>query len=156
MYKSKVKGFNLIELMVVVVIVGILAGIGIPAYTDHVTKTRRTDARIALTEAANYQERIFTETRSYLPNNKLSQLVSHSDGKSSPEGYYTLSVSNPDCTYKVGNVTRYECFTITATATGSQAGDSDCATLTLNHLGQKDSTNSAGKNEAARGYSCWK
>ncbi len=36
------KGFTLMELMIVIVIIGVLAAIGVPAYTNYVEKARAT------------------------------------------------------------------------------------------------------------------
>ena len=61
-------GFTLIELMITVVIIGILAAIAYPSYQNYTKQTRRSDAQIALTQAANQQERFFTECNSYAPS----------------------------------------------------------------------------------------
>ncbi len=59
------KGFTLIELMVVVAIVGILAAIAYPSYTEQVARSRRTDAQEALLETAQWIERQYTVSNAY-------------------------------------------------------------------------------------------
>ncbi|HDG98710.1 MAG TPA: prepilin-type N-terminal cleavage/methylation domain-containing protein [Desulfobacterales bacterium] len=49
---SNKKGFTLIEVMIVVAIVGILAAIAIPAYSDFVTKCRLSEVWAALDRVA--------------------------------------------------------------------------------------------------------
>lgn len=59
------KGFSLIELMIVIAIVGILAGIAWPSYQEHVRSSNRSQAMGALMGLAQAMERHFTQTGSY-------------------------------------------------------------------------------------------
>lgn len=61
----KKKGFTLIEVMIVVVIVGILAAIGFPSYKESVKKSRRADAQGALQGLAQAMEREYTNEGTY-------------------------------------------------------------------------------------------
>jgi type IV pilus assembly protein PilE len=58
-------GFTLIELMITVAIVGVLAAVAYPAYTDQVRKGRRADARAAVMSLLQQQERYMTQRNTY-------------------------------------------------------------------------------------------
>jgi len=53
---KKVKGFTLVELMIVVAIIGILASVGYPAYTNAVKKGNRADGIDSLLSLAGRME----------------------------------------------------------------------------------------------------
>jgi type IV pilus assembly protein PilE len=59
-------GFTLIEVMVVVAIVGILATVGYPAYTDYLRRGKVAEAVTTLAEARAKMEQYFLDNRTYV------------------------------------------------------------------------------------------
>lgn len=65
-YGGSSRGFTLLELMIVVVVVAILASIAYPSYVESVRKGRRAEARTALLELMQQQERYMTQNNTYM------------------------------------------------------------------------------------------
>ncbi|CAG1770940.1 Fimbrial protein [uncultured bacterium] len=63
--KNKNTGFTLIELMIVIAIISILAGISYPLYNNYMIKARRADAKAALLELSTWMERYYTAKGCY-------------------------------------------------------------------------------------------
>lgn len=62
---EKSRGFTLIELLIAVAIVGILAAIAYPSYTQYIIDSRRVDAQQALVSFATAMERWRAQNMTY-------------------------------------------------------------------------------------------
>jgi len=110
------KGFSLLEVMVVVVIIGILAAIAIPSYTGYVTRTRRAEAVAALQAVALAEEKHRAEDGAYESEAHLvgqGFLKPAIGGEYTPSDYYDINIAD------VTDTT----FTASAVGKNAQAGD---------------------------------
>jgi len=135
--KKQHSGFSLVELLIVIAIIGILAAVAYPSYTSYVIKTKRSDGTLALMEAVQAMERCKSTSFAYTNCTLVGQQAV------SPEGHYTLALS-PDPTAST--------FVIVATPQGPQAGDTECATISIDHLGTQTSTPGT---DGADDNNCW-
>ena len=151
--KKKCNGFSLIELMVVIAIIGIIAGIAYPSYNNSILKGRRAEAQVALMELLQQQERYMTQRNSYLcfpvkcdgatpPTVLPFKLFS---GVNADDSYYLLS--SEECpTTSGGTLPINECVRVLATPIKA---DAEAGTLSVTSSGTKDCT---GNKPAV----CWK
>ena len=130
MHKIFSKGFTLIELMIVVVVMGILAMIAYPSYTRFIVESRRTDAQVALTQMAALQEKFFSSCNKYTVaidsgavNPTCDGLGLTSSGTAgeiySPDKYYLVTVA----AIAGGNIATSFVATATPVTGKSQASD---------------------------------
>lgn len=142
--KTKIAGFTLIELMIVVAIVAILAAIAYPSYQSQVRKSRRSDAFEHIQNLSIAQERYNTQCNTYTAafGGNPTICTGLGLGTASKLLYYNVAITGAG----VGT------YTLTATpAAGSpQVNDTDCASISLNSAGFRASWDSGGNTS-----NCW-
>lgn len=77
--RRKPTGFTLIEVMITVAVIGILAAIAFPSYEFAIKKARRTEARTALMQMMQLQERYYSVKGSYLAFDRQGILAAAAD-----------------------------------------------------------------------------
>lgn len=118
-------GFSFIELLITVAIIGILAGVAYPSYTDYVMRSNRSEAQRELMRFANLQEQVFVDSRSYASD--MKGLGSNTVGfRTASKNYVIKVISHTATTY-----------TLKAIAKNGQLNDTGCTGLKINHLGVK-------------------
>lgn len=139
---DKIKAFSLIELLIVLAMIAILAGVIYPYYGDAVTRSRRAEAMSALAKIAVLQEQYFTDHRRYTTD--MTDLGFSTDPYISEQDHYSLD------TLAVMDIEHD--YIIIATALNGQAkADSDCQLFTWNYLGEKTANNG----EQDTSLQCW-
>ncbi|HEY8507357.1 MAG TPA: type IV pilin protein [Steroidobacteraceae bacterium] len=144
---NKERGFTLIELMMVCVLVAILASIAIPSYRSYVMRAQRSDATTALLRVQTAQEKLYLDRGRFTTNltNKPSDptpglgLPSRSEN-----GYYLIEIQEQDEGYIA--IARPD-------PAGRQARDTRCAEFSINQSGIRTAKDSNGVD---RTNECWR
>jgi len=127
MYRH-MRGVTLLELMIVTVIIGIMASIAYPNYRQFVARAKRNEAKAALLQIAQNQERFYLQNNTYTLD--MTQL-----GFPDAAGYitdtesYSVSVTTADAND----------FTAVATYQKPDAESGKCQTFNIDGRGGKTS-----------------
>ena len=117
-----VRGFSLLELMIVVAVAAIIAAIATPIYKEQTRKGRRAAATAALIDATSRQEQFFLDNKAY------TTIIVAGGLNMAPvteSGTYALSVDPPTLGCPLDR-----CYRVRATPQGVQVGD-NCGALTI-------------------------
>lgn len=105
MMKRSKNGFTLIEVMIAVAIIGVLAAVALPAYTDYLTRGRLSEVFSALSGVQPAAEQHWANTRSYVDFDTQGN----------------FPAATPNFTYALSNATA-STYTVTGTGRGKMAG----------------------------------
>ena len=119
------RGFTLLELVIVVVVVAILASVALPGYQDQVRKSRRASAQSHLLDIAQREQQYLLDARSYASTVAALNMSTPPD----VSAYYTIAITT------AGGPP--PSFTASATPIASQAGDLGGAALSIDNTGLK-------------------
>ncbi len=144
-YAGPSQGFTLIELMIAVAIVGVLSAIAFPFYEEHITKTRRAEAKAALMSAAAAFERYKAannfsyEGACFTGEDCDNEIVNGNVPEDGAGPFYTLTSARSADGRQ---------FRLVATATSAWSGRDGA--LVITHTGARGWTDKHGDD-----YPCW-
>ena len=134
------RGVTLIELMIVVVVVGILGAVAIPAYTDYIARGKIAQVTENLSEAKVRMEQVYNSNRTY---------ASSVGGTSCPD--FSGMFTNSGFTVAMSNCPGDSGTTFTITATGNTGTSMAGYMYSINQAGEKTSKTPA----FSTPQSCW-
>jgi type IV pilus assembly protein PilE len=139
------RGFNLIELMMVVAIMIVLTALALPSLRQYVARGHRADAQQQMQWAAQALEREFTLTSSF-GSTIAANLATVPPNATGTNVRYNITLPVAIAAAPGTPITTY---TLTATPVNAQVGD-PCGVMTLSHTGVRTPLEAAVPNQA-----CW-
>jgi type IV pilus assembly protein PilE len=142
------RGFSLIELMIVVAIMTVLAALAYPSYAESVRRSKRIEAQIAMVEVLQEEDR-------YREDHRVYAAFSAADGAAGPFRWWSGSSAGRSAyeidAYPCPDAGLEQCVVVRARPGTSKvdAGfrEPDCGVLTVDSAGRKGASGTSA--------SCW-
>lgn len=135
------KGFTLVEMLIVIVIIGIIAAFAYPSYQQHILRSNRSDAITALASLAISQEKMLALNGKYSNSSSDLGMIKSSGGL-----YKIIAVygrwSGSDCNAASDNSANERQYTLLAIPLERQLKDLECQCFYINDTGSKWATGS--------------
>ncbi len=144
MCRSSHSGFTLIEVMIVVVIVGILAAIALPSYSNYVTRSKLLDAHTKLGDLRVQMEKYFMDNRSYVDGSGACGITTTALANANADPARSFDF---DCPSGSASDTTYS-----LTATGRAASGMSGFSFSVNQANAKASS---GPGDWGTATNCW-
>lgn len=135
-YKMKIiKGFTLVEMLIVVAIIGIITAFAYPSYMESVRKSNRAEAKTELLDLSQRLQRCYTSLARFNDKDNCPVFKDLDDGGyiTRGSGFYKITIGvpvagNPPETTYLLTATAYK-------APQTQDTNGGCDVLTLSHIG---------------------
>ena len=141
-------GFTLLETLIVILIIMIISTVAIPSYTGVLLKARRVEARAALFQAMQQEERFYSEHASYALFAAPATVFKWWSGTRPEDSFYELSAQRCD------DLSLRQCILITATPGTERVmsgyRDPECGSLMLDSRNAKSYSGSSPAHDL-----CW-
>ena len=123
-----VRGFTLLEILVVVLLVAVVAALAVPGWRQHLVRVHRSEAITGLAEIAAAEERF------YLSQGRYAGALTAAP----PSGLgLALSASARHYSFSIAVAEDGQSFIASATPTGNQGSDGECFVFSIDHRGRR-------------------
>jgi type IV pilus assembly protein PilE len=152
-HSDSAQGFTLLEILLVLLIVAILSAIALPAYTGHVARARRAEARVHLLQVAQFMQRFYAANDNYqkdrADNDVLAQMPANlRQSPSDGNAVYTLDI--PPATLSASHYVLHM-----VPRPGASMARDKCGTFTLSSTGLRGVLVQGAAGSTALRDSCW-